>query len=145
MPVLLEQWGGDGSLKAKVERVEPQGFTRVSSLGVEEKRVTVVAELVSAITEWETLGSGYRVLARFVVWESDDVLQVPTGALFRTPGGDGWGAFVIEDGRAVLRTVEIGHQSGLSAEVISGLAEGETVIVHPASTLEEGARVKGRE
>jgi HlyD family secretion protein len=144
MPVVLELWGGEGVLEANVERVEPLGFTRVSSLGVEEKRVSVVADLVSPKPAWESLGAGYRVLAQFIVWESDDVLQVPTSALFRKTDSDGWAVFVIEEGQAVRRDVSIGQQSGLSAEVVSGLAEGDVVIVHPASTLEEGMSVEAR-
>lgn len=138
--VLLDQWGGDELLEAVVQRVEPIGVTRISSLGVEEQRVTVVSNITSPPDRWQALGSGYRVVARFILWESDDALQVPAGALFRTD--DGWAVFVVEDGRAVRRDVEIGHQSGLAAEVVSGLSEGDQVIVHPPSDLEEGARVE---
>ena len=137
--VLLEQWGGAGMLEATVRRVDPQGFTAVSSLGVEEQRVTVVAQLPSAPPG---LGSGYRVLARFVVWEGDNILLVPTAALFRTQ--DGWAVFVVEGGVALRRDVEIGQQSGLAAEVLSGLGEGEEVVVHPESDLADGTRVDRR-
>jgi HlyD family secretion protein len=143
-PVLLDQWGGDTPLRAAVRRVEPQGFTEVSSLGVEEQRTTVVAGLESPPSAWASvLGSGYRVLARFIVWQGDNVLQVPTSALFRS--GDGWAVFVVEGGRAVRRSVEVGRQAGLAAQVVSGLREGETVIVHPGNEIEEGARVRPTE
>ncbi|HEX2207150.1 MAG TPA: HlyD family efflux transporter periplasmic adaptor subunit, partial [Longimicrobium sp.] len=140
-PVLLEQWGGDAPLRAVVWRVEPQGFTEVSSLGVEEQRTAVVAGLVTPPAVWASaLGSGYRVLARFVVWEGRGVLQVPTSALFRA--GDGWAVFVVEGGRAVRRPVAVGRQAGLAAQVVSGLREGETVVVHPGNELEDGVRVR---
>lgn len=142
MRVLLDQWGGEATLEGRVERTEPQGFTQVSSLGVEEQRVTVVAALASPMNVWEGLGAGYRVLARFVVWEADDVLHVPTSALFRTD--DGWALFVVEDGRAVRRAVEVGHQTGLTAQILSGLEAGEAVIAHPENSLEEGTRVEPR-
>jgi HlyD family secretion protein len=142
-PVRFEDWGGEGVLEGRVKRVEPQGFTEVSSLGVEEKRVWVVAELVSPLAARGGLGVGYRVLADFVVWEGDDVLKVPTAALFRV--GDGWRVFVVEGGRASLRAVEVGQQGGLEAEVLSGLSEGERVVVHPPNETEEGARVEWRE
>lgn len=138
--VLLDQWGGDRLLEATVRRVEPQGFTEVSSLGVEEKRVTVVAGMDSPRAERAGLGVGYRVLARFVVWESDDALQVPSAALFRQ--GDGWAVFVIEGGRAVRRRVTVGHEGGLATEVLDGLAEGERVVVHPDNALDDGSRVE---
>jgi HlyD family secretion protein len=139
--VLFEQWGGDTVLEGVVQRVEPRAFTRVSALGVEEQRVPVIATIqVSA--EAGGLGSGYRVLARFVIWEAEDVLQVPTGALFRMDGG--WAVFVIEGGRAVRRAVAVGRQTGLSAQVMDGLVAGDVVIVHPASELGDGTRVRRR-
>jgi HlyD family secretion protein len=135
--VLLDQWGGGDTLRATVKRVQPQGVTEISSLGVEEKRVTVVAELDSSAAG---LAAGYRVLARFIVWEGDNLLLVPTSALFRSAGG--WSVFSMEDGVAVRKSVQIGHQTGLMAEVLSGLEEGDEVIVHPANTIEEGTRVE---
>lgn len=139
--VILEQWGGAEALEAVVTRVEPQGFTAVSSLGVEEQRVRVVAAIRSSPERWNGgLGAGYRVLARFVVWEEADVLQVPSAALFRL--GDAWAAFVVEGGRAVRRTVRIGRQAGLSTQVLEGLQEGAEVIVHPGNAIEDGAPVR---
>lgn len=143
MPVHLDQWGGGQQVEAVVDRVEPQGQTDVSALGVEEQRVTVVATLVSLPDPWTRIGSGYRVLARFIVWEEADVLQVPTSALFRTE--DGWGVFVVEEGVASQRRVTVGRQSGLTAQIKSGLEEGETVIVHPGNELDDGVRVERRE
>jgi HlyD family secretion protein len=141
--VLVDQWGGDTALTAVVRSVEPQGFTAVSSLGVEEQRVPVVADLTSPPVLWEQrLGSGYRVLARFVVWESPSALQLPTSALFRL--GQGWAVFVISHGRAERRQVAIGHQTGLMTEIVSGLRAGDTVIVHPGNAIEEGIRVSGQ-
>ena len=104
--------------------------------------VTVVADLTSPLDAWEGVGAGYRVLARFVVWESADVLQVPTAALFRN--GDEWAVFAVENGRAVLRAVSVGQQAGLSAQILQGLAEGTRVIIHPPNAIEDGTRVRPR-
>jgi hypothetical protein len=38
--------------------------------------------------------------------------------------------------------VTIGHRNAQEAEVLEGLAPGETVIRHPANQVDEGARVK---
>src|SRR5690606_27711213 len=140
--VLVDEWGGEGTLNATVRRVDPRGYTRVSSLGVEEKRVPIVATLDAPSSEWTRLGAGYRVLARFILWEGDQVLLVPTSALFRTQSG--WAVFVLDGGRAQRRDVEIGWQSGLSAEVTRGLEEGEEVIIHPPNDLSDGDRVRPR-
>jgi HlyD family secretion protein len=137
MPVLLDGWGGNKSLRAKVLRVEPYAFTKVSALGIEEKRSNVVAEFVDAPQE---LGDGYRVNAKIVVWAADTVNKVPASALFRC--GEEWCAFAVENGRAKKRTVQIGHRSAQEAEVLEGLVPGETVIRHPANQIDEGVRVK---
>lgn len=139
MRVLLDQWGGEKPLEARVNRVEQQGRVVISALGVEERRVQVVAELVSPPEERMGLGSGYRVLAQFILWEEDQVLQVPASALFRVE--EGWGVFVVEDGRATRKSVTIGRQSGLSAQVLEGLREGDVVITHPGDAIEDGVKV----
>lgn len=139
----VDQWGGDGVLEGVVKRVEPEASVHVSSLGVEERRVAIISELLSPGNVWESLGSNYRVLARFVIWEDADVLQVETSALFRM--GDQWGVFVVEDGRATRRPVSVGHQSGLRSQILSGLSEGEVVIIHPANEIEDGVAVKTRD
>lgn len=137
--VEIDDWGGATKLEGVVTRVDPEAITRVSALGVEEQRVPVWASITSPESLRGGLGSGYRVLARFILWEGAGVLQVPTAALFRS--GDGWSAFVVEDGRARLRDVEIGRQGGLSMQVLDGLRAGEIVVVHPPGDLEDGARV----
>jgi HlyD family secretion protein len=138
--VIIDQWGGEHELEAVVRRVEPQGFTVISALGVEEKRVLVVSDFVTTAEERESLGSGFRVLTRFVIWEDKDVLQVPTGALFRT--GNGWGVFTAENGTAVMKEVTLGHRAGLAAQVISGLSEGDIVITHPDNAIADGVRIR---
>lgn len=142
-PVFLERWGGDTTLTGKVRVIEPAGFTKISSLGVEEQRVLVIADITSLPESWQRLGDGYRVEARFIVWEKEGVLQIPASALFRK--GDGWSVFVVKDNRARLRQVSIGQRNGLTAQVLSGIEEGETVIKHPDDLVREGVKVKPRQ
>jgi len=139
---LLEQWGGDQPLVGRVRLVEPAGFTKISALGVEEQRVNVIVEFPDRQAIPPSLGDAFRVEARIVVWEAADVLRVPTSALFRA--GRGWAVFCIEAGKARLRPVEVGHKNGLQAEVASGLAESETVIVHPSDRVRDGVPVAPR-
>jgi HlyD family secretion protein len=141
--VLLDRWGGEGLLDAVVRTVEPVGFTKISALGVEEQRVWVIADLTSPRERWSRLGDAYRVEASFILWHEDQVLQLPTSALFHH--GDAWAVFVVEDDRAVRRPVEIGQRSGLIAQVVSGLSEGDVVITHPDDRIEDGVRVSVRD
>ena len=142
MPVMIEQWGGGASLRGRVTRVEPAAFLKISALGVEEQRVWVIIGFDDPPSAWQALGDGYRVEARVVVWEQDDVLRVPTSSLFRQ--GDGWAVFVVEAGRARLRTVRIGQRNGTTAEVLDGLKAGERVVVHPSDSIADGVRVTAR-
>jgi HlyD family secretion protein len=142
MRVLFDRWGGERPLEGRVRRIEPVGFTKISALGVEEQRVMVIADFTSPREHWRRLGDGYRVEARFILWQRDDVLQVPDSSLFRH--GDGWAVFVVENGRAVRRAVEVGRRNGLSAQVIGGLDLGEQVIDHPSDEVDDGRRVKLR-
>lgn len=140
---LLERWGGDNPLEARVRRVEPVGFTKISALGVEEQRVLVIVDIVSAPEVWEKLGDGYRVEARFVLWEADDILQIPGNALFRYDGG--WAVFVVEDGVARRRPIELGRTNGLVAQILSGIEAGETVVTHPDDAIDDGVEAQPRE
>ena len=141
-PIIFERWGGDKPLTGKVKTIEPAAFTKISSLGVEEQRVLVIADITSIPESWQRLGDGYRVEASFIIWEGKDVLKVPASALFRK--GVGWAVFVMKDRKSHLREVRVGHRNGLEAEIISGVPEGEMVIVNPDESVRDGGRVRIR-
>jgi HlyD family secretion protein len=140
MPVLIEGWGGDEPLHAQVRVVEPYAFTKVSALGVEEQRVNVIADFVGSHA---TLADAYRIEARVVIWEANDVLKAPASALFRRQ--DGWAAFVYEDGRARLREVRTGKRTPFEVEVLTGLQAGERVILHPSNDIGDNTRIRPRD
>lgn len=140
--VLFKRWGGEGTLTGTVRMVEPAGFTKVSSLGVEEQRVLVIAEFTSPPETWRLLGDGYRLEAHFVVWEGKDVLQIPASGLFRS--GEEWAVFVEDNGKARQRTVAVGQRNGLTAEIISGLKEKEGVVAHPDDSIKNGTSIRPR-
>lgn len=139
---LIENWGGESALRAQVRRVEPFGFTKVSALGIEEQRVNVVLNLVSPRGEWEALGHGYQVDVRVVLWEDDHALKAPLTALFRD--GEDWAIFVEEEGKARRRLVKVGHTTSSDAQIISGLSEGERIVVYPGKGVNEGVRIAAR-
>jgi HlyD family secretion protein len=140
--VTIDGWGGPPT-EGRVTRVDPAGFLKVSALGIEEQRVPVTIDFVDPPEAWSRLGHDYRVVVHVTVWRSDDALVVPVGALFRN--GDHWAVFAVRDGRARTQPVEIGHRNNRSAEVASGLAAGDRVILHPSDRIEDGARVVDRE
>jgi len=140
--VLIEQWGGGRTLEGRVRRVEPSGFMKVSALGVEEQRVNVIVDFADGAEAAKALGDGFRVEVRIVIWQENDVLKVPVGALFRR--GEGWAAFVIDGGVARLRTVQLGQRSDTEAQILDGLSAGQSLVLHPPDTLADGMRVTVR-
>jgi HlyD family secretion protein len=141
--MFLKRWGGEETLEGVVRVVEPSGFTKISSLGVEEQRVLIIADITSPAEMWRSLGDGYRLEAHFVVWEGDNILQVPTSSLFRV-GKDDWAVFVEENGKARQRIVKIGQRNGLAAEITTGVKEKEKVIAHPDDSVKDGTKIKPR-
>jgi HlyD family secretion protein len=140
--VSLVHWGGDEPLAARVRLVEPSAFTKISSLGVEEQRVNIVADFDCDPDKRSRLGDGFRVEGRIVVWESDSVLKAPAGALFRQ--ADRWAVFLHRRGKAVMQIVQIGHTDGTETEILEGLSDGDEVIVHPSDKVRHHARVRPR-
>jgi HlyD family secretion protein len=142
-PVDIEQWGGEAILKARVRRIEPAAFTKISALGVEEQRVYLLSDLIDPPDAAKTLGDRFRVEVRVTVWHSDDALIVPAGALFRE--GNVWKTYLYQNGLAKLTPIEAGHSDGRSTEVLSGLKSADQVLRHPPDTVKDGAAVTVRE
>ena len=134
----VEGWGGT-PLTAKVTRVEPAGFTKVSALGIEEQRVRIILSLVNPGEAAERLGHEFRVIVKIQTYESAKALRVPISALFRK--GNSWAVFAVDRGRARVALVEIGLRNTAYAEVLRGLAEGTVVLLHPSDRIAEGVRV----
>lgn len=141
--VTVEQWGGDEPVKARVRRVEPAAFTKVSALGVEEQRVLVLSDFEEQTPALRALGDRYRVEVRVAVWHSDDTLLVPAGALFRE--GSDWKTFVFDSGTAKAVTVKAGRTDGRFTQVMGGLQSGDEVLMHPPDSVVDGGGVVKRE
>lgn len=137
----VERWGGP-PLAAQLVAVEPVARTEVSALGIEERRVDAVFDIVTPWEERPGLGHNFAVFLRITEWQAEDVLQVPVSALFRT--GESWAVFRVVGGVAESVPVEIGRRSDSAAEVLSGLAEGDHVVTHPPEALAAGGIVAER-
>lgn len=142
--VRIERWGGDTPLAGRVRLVEPEAFTKVSALGVEEQRVRVLVDIVTPADRWKALGDGYRVSVRIVTQEQDQALKVPVSAVFPRSDADGMAVFVVDRGRARLAPVELGARNGTEAWVVRGLEAGARVIVYPPASVRDGASVRER-
>lgn len=136
---------GESPLNGTVARVKPAGFTKVSSLGVDQQRVAVVIKLPEGAQaqlkeQGRALGLAYRVQVRIYTDEKKDVLKVPRTALFRG-AQEQWQLFAVRNGRAVIVPVTLGILNDNEAEITSGLKEGETIIKAPPEALKSNDRV----
>lgn len=130
--------------KGKVDRIYPAGFTKVSSLGVEQQRVIVIvkfnaADLARVLKD--QLGVDYRVRVRIYTAEKSDALVVPRSATFRDADG-AWQVMAVRNGRAVRTPIEVGLKNDSQMEVLKGLQPGDIVVRAPESRLTDGARVR---
>ena len=141
--VRLEQWGGDESFNGRVRLVEPAAFEKISALGVEEQRVNVIIDFDETQAAVQTLGDGYRVEAKIVIWKKDNIIRVPTSALFREKNERA--VYVVEENKIKLAKVQVGKENDQFAEVLSGLSPGQTVIAYPGDKLADGIVVTPRE
>jgi HlyD family secretion protein len=141
-PVRIDGWGGK-PIKGKVVRVDPAGFLKVSALGIEEQRVRVTIDFVDPPEVWSQLGHDYRVVVHVTTWSAPDALTVPISALFRK--GDQWAVYADDSGRAKTVPVTIGHRNNRMAEMLSGLAVGDRVVLHPSDRVADGSRIAQRD
>ena len=163
--VVIERWGGPGTLAGHVRSVEPAAFTKVSALGVEEQRVRVLIDIVSPQVDWQALGDGYRVSVRIVTLSEAKAVQVPVSAVFPLPDAAGvtgeegaatadgsaraavptrFAVFVADKGRARQTAVVLGARNGNAAWIRSGITSGQQVIAYPPATVRDGLRIAAR-
>ena len=140
--VRIDGWGGS-SIRGRVTRVDPAGFLKVSALGIEEQRVPTTIDFIDPTETWSRLGHDYRVIVHVTVWNAEEALSVPVGALFRK--GEDWAVFSVKEGRARTALVKIGHRNSRMAEILSGVAEGDRVVLHPSDRIKDGVAVSERE
>lgn len=133
---MLVERGAGRVLLARVHAIEPSGFTKVSPLGIEEQRVNVIGWFVDRPT---SIGDAYRLDVKIITWQRANATIIPLGAVFRCSAE--WCAFAVQNGKATLRTVRLGHRNDTSAEVLNGVRAGDRVVMYPPDTLREGSRL----
>ncbi len=135
----IDHWGGGSPLAGNVRVIEPAAFTKISSLGVEEQRVNIIADINEPPERIASLGDGYRIEARITVDQLAQALLIPNSALFRH--NRQWHVLTVVDGRAELREVVIGLQNETHTQIVKGIEADEPVIVYPSDTLQPGTAV----
>jgi multidrug efflux system membrane fusion protein len=65
---------------------------------------------------------------------------VPEGAVQASERG--FVAYVVNEGKAHLRPIQVGLRTGSGVEILSGLGAGETVVVEGSDRLADGVPVQ---
>lgn len=136
---------GEPAARGRVARVFPAGFTKVSSLGVEQQRVKVIVhfdpEDLKRLSQ-RKLGFDYRVNVRIETARKPGVLIIERSTLFRGRGEDApWQVFLVRDGKVQSQSVKVGLMNDRLVEITEGLSEGDQVVKLPPTTLTDGSRV----
>lgn len=138
----VDDWGGGATLQARVRRIEPIGFTKVSALGIEEQRVRVHLDILGNPETWQSLGHLYSVFVHIETKAVDDVPMVPVAALFRDDSS--WAVFADAGGIARLRHISLGARNDSMAEIRDGLDAGARVLLHPNDQIADGTAISDR-
>jgi len=136
--VRLTAAGLGETLNGRVKRVEPAGFTKLSSLGVEQQRVKVI---VTPDNHPSNLGVGYRLQARFFTGVKPDALIVPRFSVLQGVDG-GHYLFKVVDGKLVRQAVKVGLRNDLDFEIVEGLNLDDRIVAAPDTEMREGDSVK---
>lgn len=134
-------------LTGRVKRIDPQGFTKVSSLGVEQQRVAVIIAFDDGVLKRVQqagigLGVAHRVHVRIITDTAEQALAVPRMALVRSAeAADGWSLYRVVDGKAALTSVELGIGNPHRVQITKGLDAGDVVLTSPPKTLSAGSKV----
>ena len=135
--VELESGIGRAPLHGHVKRIEPAGFTKLSSLGVEQQRVRVVVALES---KEHGLGVGYRVQARFFTGTKSKALIIPRFSVMQAPDRSYYVYKIVND-RLRKTPVQLGLKNDLELEIVRGLSEKDQIVAQPDADMKEGMKV----
>ncbi|HWR60810.1 MAG TPA: HlyD family efflux transporter periplasmic adaptor subunit [Clostridia bacterium] len=134
---IIERSDRKQAIGGKVVKIAPSAVAVTSSLGVNQKRVSVTIEPAE---QSGLLRPGYEVDVKVITESKKDILMVPLSAVFDYKDKDH--VFAVVDGKAELRGVRKGIQDEDFVEILEGLKEGETVLSEPDINIKEGMRIK---
>jgi len=135
----LRRQFGDVNYRGFIDHIYDSAVVRVSSLGVEERRVRVL--IAPPPNSTDTFRPGFDVDVRFNTYFAENQVMVPKTAVFTQNGQDV--VFVAENGRAIVRPVTLGVELRAEHVVDYGLSRGDIVIRDANTTgLRAGTRVR---
>lgn len=120
-----------------VERISKKAKEVVSSIGISQKRVEIV---IAVPGEVEGLLLGDNIDVEITTALEEAVLTVPSKSIFEKEGKDC--LYIVENGKAVLTSVEIGLEGEEYTQILDGIQKGAVVILSPGNSITDGSKVK---
>lgn len=128
---------GINYVRGTVRKIYPQAFSKMSDLGIEQKRIKIEISFDGEIND---LRPGYDMDIKIITASSKNTLLIEDKAVFEQGGK--FYVFVNDNGVAKLRQIEKGLESDDMIEVTDGLQEGEQVILSPDEDINEETKIK---
>lgn len=121
----------------KVSYVAPSAETSTSS-GTQSTTLTADVDIDAP---QDGLVEGFDADVNILTGESDNVIKVPAESIKTDKSGNNY-VFIISNGKAYKKEVQLGLQSDTDAEIKSGLNTSEKVILNPSASIQDGTLVK---
>ena len=129
----------DKKYEAKVDFIAPTAKKATKEVGGNE--TTLDCEIYLPKNNAKDLRVGFDVDVDILLGESKNVLKVPLESI-KTDKYNKSHVYVVEEGKVKEKTVQLGTQSDMEAEIISGLKSGEKVILNPNTSIKTGVSVQ---
>lgn len=138
-PVILMSLDNHMTIKGKIKRIDPAGFTKKSSLGVDEQRVYVI---ISLPNHKETnLGTEFQLQAQFLIGQQEkDTLIVPRFSVLQDKEGQYY-VFKVIKKRLKKQIIEIGIMTDQETEIKKGLADQDLIVTQPTADMFDGMKI----
>jgi len=126
-------------MRAEIEIGAVKATGKLSALSPEVVKNQVLARVRFEGAQPEGLRQSQRVTARLLIDEKPNVLILPRGSFVESEGGRY--AYVMQNGVAVRTPIKLGATSVSAVEIISGLKQGDKVVVAGTEAFENAERV----
>lgn len=127
----------DSQAPGRVVYIAPKAETTLSSLGVEQQRVEVRIEYAY---QKYPLKLGYGVDVKLITAQQSNTLYIPEKAVFEKDGVDH--VLTIKDNKLKMQPIRVGIENDDFIQILSGLQEGDQIVIDPDKNLKPGMKVK---
>ncbi len=138
-PVQFTSIGSPIILQGKVKRIDPAGFTKKSSLGVDEQRVNVIMSVQDPAKA--NLGVAYRLQAKFLVGsQQKNALIIPRFSVLQDTDGNYY-VFKVKGKKIYKQIVKIGIKTDTEISITKGLTANDVIVAQPTADMRDGMKL----